>query len=267
MKRQSYFQQIAPHSAAKIRDAMPVIKPAPLLFRPSTTPVDLIEVHEQRSQEALRSARLPTASPARHAAGAPRGLRREAAPAAPLSSAPTLGDRARGPHVGATSVRGAGEPAASSPAQVPSTPAVKLRTPVAQNRREAASTLRESLQPDVHTAEIPIQPPQRISTAVEQEPAIVALAKAAAVQIAGSARLITPPVLSPRPATLQATRPNSARTLHIGSLEVTVAPPAPAAASTSAAPARGSARAAGHRQTRPNSRLMRRFGVFGLGQS
>lgn len=267
MKRQSYFQQIAPPSAAKSRDAMPLIKPAPLLFRPSTTPVEWIEVHEQRTQEAPRNARLPTAAPVRHAAGAPRGVRREAAAAAPLLNVPKLGDTARGSNVNAASVRGAGELARSSPAHAPPRPAATLRTPVAQTRREAASALREASQPAVRTTEIPIQPRQRISTALEQEPAIAALAKAAAVQIAGSAPLITPPVLSPRPATPPAARPSSARTLHIGSLEVTVAPPAPAAASTSAAPARGSARAAGHRQTRPNGRLMRRFGVYGLGQS
>ncbi len=247
MKRPSYFQQVAPAAPARRRAGAAVLTPAPLLFRPGAADIGFQEA--EASTAARPAARAASTEPRQ-----PRAQRLE--PEASRTAAEPKAAR----------------PAPATPPAAASDAGLRILERLTQTRPgPSAPPPRREAQPLAPVAPRHDHPAPVEARMARPAPEAAAFAPAPARETAALPRLqprpagplplITPAAQPPRPAPA---REPPASGLHIGTLEVRVTAPAPAAGQPQPAPrmvARGAAR-------RPSGgRIARGFGVFGLGQS
>jgi hypothetical protein len=233
MKTPSYFQQVAARTA-RLRGATPPrLQPTPLLFRPSATALDFVEINETRSSKALSAVSNRSA---------PVGF----------SASPSV--------------------VVSAMTGVPAAVGNKESTPPTSSTVPGPNTDRVSTPTDPFTApfsEERLSPKVTGAGAEHREPILlqdsgVTPIKAVERALKTAAKALprlAPEPLAPRPPAPITTAAIS--TVHIGTLEVRVTAPAPVPAP--ALSPKTVNRAASRAAPQP-SRLSRSLGVFGLGQ-
>jgi hypothetical protein len=303
MKRPSYLQQVTP--VAPGRHRANVLSPPRLLFRPSAAAPDLIEIETPSPRSTAAPARPTRVAPAvrdiaapdqmesrRVARRAPRGVPQppEALPRAARARSPARAPEPTPPvekRASSGPAHAAPRPAAErgpAPSRSLPTPFVgtgrqeiappRLASEVATARAENRHT-RATAWSDNRPAAIPggassAPPPASRSDRQPAEstaPEIARPARAVPERVTRAAIL---PAITPAPLPPPAARPSSERaaaapTLHIGTLEVRVAAPAPAVAPSGTAPRR--AAPAPRASASGATRIARAFGVFGWGQT
>jgi hypothetical protein len=268
MKRPSYFHQAVP---SRRGSGLPILAPPRLLFRPD--PSAAAAFVETADAPAPRGSRPPGASstcsppPGRHVVAAPKQWRIAHAPAVSAGTAPP-----RRPDPVASDWSAPRPMAAAAPPRVapvlappPSPSTIASPPPPRSHPRQT-----EQSRPPVPSRTVEIQndsrpPAPREAPSVPIAPPRERMREPKFPDYARSQSalpVITPPpqVAPVRQAQTRAPVPPS---LHIGTLEVHVLPPAPVP--QPAAAAKPQPRASGRQM--PAGRLARGFGIFGLGQS